>query len=290
MKLPSSNSDSENTVILYRITDGYWRQHPYVSFSHDGKAGPESDDPGPTDGGKEYILPAGYTVESATGIIHDDLGQACKIEGFVGFGTERKGAGLPMLISTASAQVLQPTDPAAARAAGWTTEPAANNTPAPRLAQIAAPSKRYAVVFGYDKGAGSVPPREMICRRFRDLLEECESALQIVTLLTSLDARFSYYAMDSLTGEDASSEPLGEETKPDPDRVTDRRIQAAVDTVKAFPLQSIEFQTRHFQALLAAKTWRNSRPAGQNSMPSISKGQSRESAPLLEAAFSTSRP
>ena len=108
MNLPFPTGDSEKSVVLHRLTDGYWRRHPYVSFSHDGRAAAGGTDPGPTDGGKAYLLPAGYIVNIASGIIRDDLGRACKIEAFDGFGTERKGEGLPMLVSAGTAKVLKP--------------------------------------------------------------------------------------------------------------------------------------------------------------------------------------
>ena len=122
MKSPFPTGNPEQTVVLHLITDGYWRRHPYVSFSHDGRAAAGGTDPGPTDGGKAYLLPAGYIVNIASGIIRDDLGRACKIEAFGGPGTEHKAAGLPMLVSSGTSMVLKPAEPAAAGAAGSTAE------------------------------------------------------------------------------------------------------------------------------------------------------------------------
>jgi len=122
MKSPFPTGNPEQTVVLHLITDGYWRRHPYVSFSHDGQAAAGGADPGPTDGGKAYLLPDGYTFNIASGMIRDNLGRACKIEAFGGPGTEHKAAGLPMLVSSGTSMVLKPAEPAAAGAAGSTAE------------------------------------------------------------------------------------------------------------------------------------------------------------------------
>jgi hypothetical protein len=113
MSLPFPTGDSEKSVVLHKLTDGYWRRHPYVSFAHDGRAAAGGADPGPTDGGKAYLLPDGYTFNLASGIIRDNLGRACQIEAFGGSGTERSGAGLPMLVSPGAARVLKPAGQAA---------------------------------------------------------------------------------------------------------------------------------------------------------------------------------